>query len=112
MSQQRHEENKALDFIALHLSSDSPIRDLMLRISAADKQAFSAVPPATASLLRITSHVELQRVEQAIHNRRKREDEELEWERERCEAAKNAWERADNFHRQSLDVFATGRGLS
>jgi hypothetical protein len=50
--------------------------------------------------------------QKAIHRRRQGEDEELEWERERCEAAKAAWERAESFHRQSLDVFAVGRGLS
>ena len=112
MALQRQEEDKALDIIALHLSSDSPIRDLMLRISAASKGKNAVIPPATASMLRITSQAELQRVEEAIHNRRNREDEEVEFQRQRCEAARDAWQRADAFHRQSLELFSTARGFS
>ena len=91
IEKQRGEENSALDFIALHLANDSPIRDLMQRISAAAGGGLGSgsggsnalIPRGTASLLRITSHVELQRVERAIQARRLREDEELEWERDR-----------------------------
>jgi hypothetical protein len=120
----RQEEDTALDLIALHLSTDSPIRDLMRRVSAvgggsgsgssssSSNSSSSLLSPATVTLLRITSHVELQRVEQAVQKRRAQEDDELEWERERCAAAKDAWQRADAFHRQSLDLFATGQGLS